>query len=91
MRREARLGRQFSPSEFERAFLGFQQLYHVRPLRALCSPDVLERYCVLYERSADDAHRCTVVHEGVPLAAAVLPAGTIAFEGEVEEDRMGDW
>jgi hypothetical protein len=85
------LGRQFSPVEFERAFAGFQQLYHVRPLRVLCSPDVLERYCALFERSVEDAHRRAVRYEGVPVAAAVLPIGTIAFEGEVDENRMGDW
>jgi hypothetical protein len=27
----------------------------------------------------------------VLLSAAVLPPGTIAFEGEVDESRMGDW
>jgi hypothetical protein len=85
------LGRQFSAPEFERAFAGFQQLYHVRPLRVLCSPDVLERYCAIYERSVEIAHRGAIRYEDVPVVAAVMPAGTIAFEGEVDEDRMGDW
>ena len=91
VRREARLGRHFSPDEFERAFASFAQMYHVRPQRVLCSPDVLERFCALFERSADAGHRRAVRYEGIPLTASVLPAGTIAFEGEVDEGRMGDW
>ena len=66
-------------------------MYHVRPSRVLCSPDVLERYCALFERSVDVAHSRDVRYEGVPLAAAILPAGMVAFEGDVDEERMGDW
>lgn len=85
------MGRQFSAPSFERAFRSFQQLYHVRPQRVLCSPDVLERYCALFERDPAAWHRRTLRFEGVPLASAVLSPGLIAFEGEVDEERMGDW
>jgi hypothetical protein len=84
------LSRHFSPAEFERAFRGFQQMYQVRPSRVLCSPDVLERFCEIYAR-AGDAHRREVRFEGVSVAAAIMPPGTVAFEGEVDSDRMGDW
>lgn len=90
MRREARLSRHFSQAEFERAFRGFQQMYQVRPSCVLCSPDVLERFCEIYAR-AGDAHRREVRFEGVRVAAAIMPPGTVAFEGEVDSDRMGDW
>ena len=84
------MGRHFSTAEFERAFHSFQQLYQVRPLRVLCSPDILDRYCELYE-ALGDGHRREVRFEGVRLTAAILPPGTVAFEGEVDPDRMGDW
>jgi hypothetical protein len=84
------LGRHFSPAEFERAFRSFQQLYQVRPSRVLCSPDVLERYCELYLASGD-GHRRHVRFEGVRVSAAIIAPGTVAFEGEVDQDRMGDW
>jgi hypothetical protein len=58
---------------------------------ARCSPDVLERYCRLFERGNEAAHRREVRFRDVPVYAAVLPAGTVVFEGEVDEDRMGDW
>lgn len=64
--------------------------YNVQPDVAHCSPDVLDRYCRLFER-AGDAVRREVRFRGVPVYAAVLPAGTVVFEGEVDEDRMGDW
>jgi hypothetical protein len=67
------------------------QTYNVAPSIARCSPDVLERYCRLFERGDDVPRRREVHFRGVPLHAAVLPAGTIVFEGEVDEDRMGDW
>ena len=91
MRREVRLGSVFGAEAFERAFDRFIQTYNVPPSCARCSPDVLERYCRLYERMDDAAHKREVSFRGVPLVAAILPAGTIAFEGEVDEDRMGDW
>jgi hypothetical protein len=90
VRREVRLGRHFGPAEFERAFRSFQQLYQVRPLRVLCSPDVLDRYCEIYEESGE-AHRREVVFDGVRVTAAIMPPGMVAFEGEVDQDRMGDW
>jgi hypothetical protein len=63
----------------------------VRPHVARCSPDVLERYCRLFERGDDASRRREVRFRDVPIYAAVLAAGTIVFEGEVDEDRMGDW
>jgi len=87
VRREVRLNRLFTARDFERAFERFVQTYNVPPLVARCSPDVLDRYCGLHAATFDrDLH-----FRGVPLRAAVLPAGTIIFEGEVDEDRMGDW
>lgn len=91
VRREVRLGRRFSAAEFERAFESFQQLYHVAPQRALCSPDVLARFCALFEPSADEGLRRTLRFRSVCVEAAVLAPGVVAFEGEVDEDRMGDW
>ena len=90
VRREVRLGRHFSPEEFARAFRSFAQLYQTRPTAVLCSPDLLDRYCLLFERDGD-AHRRELRYEGVRVSAAVMPPGTVAFEGEVDEDRMGDW
>ena len=84
------MGRHFSSAEFERAFRSFQQLYQVRPSHVLCSPDVLDRFCELYA-NAGDAHRREVRFDGIRLIAAIMPAGTVAFEGEVDQDRMGDW
>ncbi|MDP9017097.1 MAG: hypothetical protein M3N19_02095 [Candidatus Eremiobacteraeota bacterium] len=66
-------------------------MYQVRPLRVLCSPDVLERFCTLFERSSDVAQNREVCYEGVPLSAAILSPGMVAFEGDVDEERMGDW
>ncbi len=93
MRREVALGSAFTRESFELAFEGFRQLYNVVPLRAVCAPDVLARYCELYERRGRlvHAHALQLRHEGVPLSAAVLAPGTIAFEGEVDDVRMGDW
>ncbi len=91
MRREVRLGSNFAAEAFERAFDRFVQIYNVAPEIARCSPDVLERYCRLFESGADAAREREVRFRGIPIFAAVLPAGTIAFEGEVDEDRMGDW
>jgi hypothetical protein len=30
-------------------------------------------------------------YEGIPVSSAILAPGTIVFEGQVDEDRMGDW
>lgn len=91
VRREVRLEANFGAEAFERAFDRFQQLYNTLPALARCSPDVLARYCRLFEAGDEAARRREVRFRGVPLYAAVLPEGTIAFEGEVDEDRMGDW
>ncbi|HVA28563.1 MAG TPA: hypothetical protein VNF68_10305 [Candidatus Baltobacteraceae bacterium] len=91
MRREVRLETNFAAEAFEAAFDRFAQIYNVPPALARCSPDVLARYCRLFEAGDDAARRREVRFRGVPLFAAVLPVGTIAFEGEVDEERMGDW
>jgi len=65
--------------------------YNVPPTAGRCSPDVLDRYCRLFERGDDVARHRAVRFRGVPLFAAVLPVGTVVFEGEIDEDRMGDW
>ena len=91
MQREIQLDVRFAPDEFERAFDAFVQTYNVAPNVARCSPDVLDRYCRLFERIDDAARRREVHFRGIPLHAAVLPSGTIGLEGEVDEDRMGDW
>ncbi len=68
-------------------------MYNVAPQRALCAPDVLTRFCELFETSANRAleHSARLRYDGVPLVAAILAPGIVAFEGEVDEDRMGDW
>ena len=90
VRRELRLEPEFSAEAFERAFERFVQIYNVPPTQACCSPDVLERYCHLFER-AEATRMRQFRYRGIPVFAAVLAPGTIAFEGEVDEDRMGDW
>jgi len=67
------------------------QTYNVAPSVARCSPEVLDRYCRLFERADDAARRREVRFRGIPLYAAVLPCGTVVLEGEVDEGRMGDW
>jgi hypothetical protein len=84
------LGRRFSTAEFERAFESFHKMYGAWPERVLCSPDVLERYSELYAR-AGEAHRRELRFGHMPISAAVMPPGTVAFEGHVDPDRMGDW
>jgi hypothetical protein len=93
VRREELLGPSYGPAEFADAFRRFVELYNVRPTRVICAPDVLQRFCSLFERSPDVAHRhsTSLRYEGVPVVAAILAPGTIAFEGEVDEERMGDW
>ncbi|MBV9271419.1 MAG: hypothetical protein JO165_10005 [Candidatus Eremiobacteraeota bacterium] len=86
-----RLGRSFNSADFERAFASFQQMYHVVPRRIMCSPDVLARFCTIFEASPDEAHRRDLRFRGTPVEAAILAPGIIALEGEVDEDRMGDW
>lgn len=86
------LGARFDEHQFEEAFTGFRRLYHVRPERVLCAPDVLTRYALLYARSIDDAHGGHALHyETIPLESSIIKPGTIIFEGDVDEERMGDW
>ncbi len=66
-------------------------MYNVGPARVLCAPDVLRRFAVLFVGGADDADRRTLRYEGLQLAGAVLAPGTIVFEGEVDDVKMGDW
>ena len=57
----------------------------------LCAPDVLHRFAQLHARSGDDAFMRDLRHDGLPVDAAILAPGTVVFEGEVDEERMGDW
>lgn len=91
MRRETRIGRGFGFADFERALDKFRELYHVRPAVARCSPDVLDRLASILGYDAQTSLGREIVHESMPIVAAVLAPGTIAFEGDVDEDRMGDW
>jgi len=91
VRRETRLTRDFLAPEFEGAFEAFRSLYQVRPNRVCCSPDILVRYCAVFERSVQYAHSRQIRYQGIPMHAAILPPGIVAFEGEVDEERMGDW
>jgi hypothetical protein len=86
-----RLGDGFDEDAFESAFAGFRRLYNVPPLRVLCAPDVLQRYAALFGRDADDAHRRSLRFDGIGLSSAILAPGTIVFEGEVDDVKMGDW
>jgi hypothetical protein len=52
---------------------------------------VLDRFATLFEGDDVAASGRTLRYSGVPLAAAILAPGTVAFEGEVDENRMGDW
>ncbi len=63
----------------------------MRPERVLCAPDVLQRFAALYARSADDALSRRLRFEGITLESAIVAPGTIVFEGQVDEERMGDW
>ncbi len=85
------LGAAFDEADLARAFEGFRRLYNVAPERVLCAPDVLARVAALTARSADDALRRDLRYGGVAVASAVLAPGTIVFEGEVDDVRMGDW
>ena len=91
MRWTVALGAAFDESALDEALAGFRRLYNVAPERVLCAPDVLGRFAVLYARSSDDAMRRDLRYAGVPIVSAILAPGTIVFEGEVDEERMGDW
>ena len=90
MRWTVALGTAFDDAAFEAAFAGFRRLYNVAPLRVLCAPDVLSRFAELGGNAEDALHR-TLRHEGLLVTSSVLAPGTIVFEGEVDEERMGDW
>ena len=85
------LGSTFEAADFEAALAGFRRLYNVAPHRILCAPDVLLRFAGLHKRSIEDALRRDLQHDGLPVVSAILPPGTVVFEGEVDEERMGDW
>jgi hypothetical protein len=85
------LGTAFDETAFEVALAGFLRLYNVAPARVLCAPDVLGCFAALMGRSADDAMHRDLRYDGVPVVSAILTPGTIVFEGEVDEERMGDW
>ncbi len=91
MRWTVALGAAFDEPAFETALAGFRRMYNVAPERVLCAPDVLSRFAALMGRSPDDALRREMRFEGVPVVSAILAPGTIVFEGEIDEDRMGDW
>lgn len=93
VRKEVWIGSVFSAEDFSRAFARFRELYNVAPKRLLCSPDVITRFCGLHQPSEHIAleYSAHLEYEGVPLVAGILAPGTIALEGEVDEDRMGDW
>jgi hypothetical protein len=85
------LGTAFDDAAFDAALAGFRRLYNVAPERVLCAPDVLGRFAALNARSPDDALKRELRYAGVPVVSAILAPGTIVFEGEVDEERMGDW
>jgi hypothetical protein len=85
------LGASFDAPAFELALAGFRRLYNVAPVRVLCAPDVLGRFAALMGRSSDDALQRELRYDGLPVVSAILAPGTIVFEGEVDEERMGDW
>jgi hypothetical protein len=91
VRRTVPLGASFDAAALEDALAGFRRLYNVGPDRVLCAPDVLVRVAALTARSGDDALRRELRWVGIPVVSAILAPGTIVFEGEVDEERMGDW
>jgi hypothetical protein len=70
------LGARFDERAFETALAGFRRLYN---------------FAALMSRSPEDAMNRDLLHDGVPVVSAILAPGTIVFEGEVDEERMGDW
>jgi hypothetical protein len=85
------LGDDYDEEAFAAALHRFRQLYNVAPQRVLCAPDVLIRFAALHAPSGEDALRRALLHAGLPVVSAILAPGTIVFEGEVDEERMGDW
>ncbi|HVA38639.1 MAG TPA: hypothetical protein VNJ51_13615 [Candidatus Dormibacteraeota bacterium] len=91
VRREVRLPDAWSVEDFERALHRFVELYGRRPEIIFGAPAVLERFCRYYERSPERAYGGSPQFEGIPLHAAILPPDVVAFEGEVDEEILGDW
>ncbi|GAC1558253.1 MAG: hypothetical protein NVS3B17_07880 [Vulcanimicrobiaceae bacterium] len=92
VRREVCVGDAFDGAAFGHAFAAFRQLYNVAPERASCAPDVLARFCEVFATATvTHRHATNLRFEGVPLVAAILPPGTLAMEGDVDETQMGDW
>lgn len=91
VRWQVELGSTFDDAAFSEALTGFRRMYGVAPLRIVCAPDVLQRAAMLFARSGDDALSRELRFEGIRLVSAIVAPGTIVFEGEVDEDRMGDW
>jgi hypothetical protein len=85
------LGTGFDERALDDALAGFRRLYNVAPLRVMCAPDVLGRFAQIMARSPDDAMQRALQYDGMPVVSAILAPGTIVFEGEVDEERMGDW
>ena len=92
VRCEIPVGDAFDDRDFAAAFARFRELYHVVPQHASCAPDVFARFCAVFaSASATHRHATALRFEGVALAAAILPPGTLVLEGEVDEVRLGDW
>jgi len=91
VRWQVELGNAFDDVTFTEALTGFRRMYGVAPLRIVCAPDVLQRAAALFARSGDDALSRDLQFAGIPLVGAIVAPGTIVFEGEVDEERMGDW
>ncbi len=91
MRWQVALGARYDDAAFAEALSGFRRLYGVAPLRIVCAPDVLQQAATLFARSSDDALSRDLRFDGIPLVSAIVAPGTIVFEGEVDEERMGDW
>lgn len=92
VRREVRLGAVFDDAAFAAAFATFRATYNVAPERAFCAPDVFARACEIFDRAGSAHRHSTRLHvDGVPLLVAILAPGTLAMEGEVDQERMGDW
>ncbi len=93
VRREVNLGSTFAIDAFERAFAAFHAQYSLPPDRGVCAPDVFARVAELFAGTAAAAHQHStrVMFEGVPIVVGFVAPGTIVFEGNVDETKMGDW
>ncbi|MDE2571340.1 MAG: hypothetical protein KGM44_02320 [bacterium] len=91
VRREVQLPPDWGPETFEQALSSFVKMYGHRPMVILGGPATLARFCRHYERSIEVAYGGSPRYEGIPLHAAILQPDVVAFEGEVDEEIMGDW